>query len=242
VYVQQSAAIAGTEWGDLLLAVAEQLKVPLTIIARQAELGGIVEQPGSMQLVRTQADAALQLVDSYLLGLELLRGQTVLELEPVSVSSTLLDAAHALTGFAKQYGVDIAVDVPGAQPLVMAHSRGLYAALLSLGFGLIEAPALDAGRRHAPRLTLAARRTPHGIIAGVYGSNNALHASAWYKALQLCGRAPQPFTGLSAGTGAGLFVAHTILKSMESGLRVGARHRERGLAATFKTSQQLRFV
>jgi len=58
--MQQTAATAGTEWSDLLLAVAEQLKVPLTIIARQAELGEIAEQPAVWQLVRTQADAALQ--------------------------------------------------------------------------------------------------------------------------------------------------------------------------------------
>lgn len=242
--MQQSAGEAGAEWDGLLLAVAEQLKTPLTIIARQAELGEIAERPGGMetQVVRTQAEAALQLVDSYLLGLELMRGQTALQLEPVSLSSTLVDAAHALTRFARQYGVDIAVEVAGRYEPVMAHARGLRAALLSLGFGMVEAQTVPAAGRRAQRLTLAVHRTPHGIIAGVYGNNDTLNAEAWRRALKLCGRAPQPFTGLSSGTGAGLFVAHTILKSMASGLRVGTRNHERGLAATFQPSQQLSFV
>jgi len=242
--VQQPAAGLGTEWSDLLFAVAEQLKVPLTVIARQAELGEMTRQEdaGHLQIVRTQADAAMQLVDSYLLGLELLRSQTALELEPVSISSTLVDTAHALTRFAKQYNVDIAVDVGGRYEPVMAHARGLRAALLSLGFGLVEAQATPTSGRRTPRLTLAVHRTPHGIIAGVYGTNDSLHADVWQRALRLCGRAAQPFTGLSVGSGAGLFVADTILKSMESSLKAGTWHRDRGLAAAFQSSQQLRFV
>src|SRR6185503_14304070 len=126
----------GAEAGDLLAAVAEQLKVPLTVIARQAELAQLTGTTGAADpvLVRAQADAALQLVDSYLLGLQLMREQTRLELEPVSVSSTVVDIAHALTRFANQYGVDIEVAITGRFQPVMAHAKGLRAALLSLGY------------------------------------------------------------------------------------------------------------
>jgi hypothetical protein len=240
--MQHAAAVAGTEWGDLLSAVAEQLKVPLTVISRQAELceltGRLDDTP---QLMRTQADAALQLVDSYLLGLELLRGQTSLELEPVSVSSTLVDTAHALTRFAKQYDVAVDVVVGGKYEPVMAHARGLRAALLSLGFGMIEAMAGgDDGQSRC--LKLATHKTPHGIITGVYGAGDSLQAGQWRTALQLMGHAQQPFTGLSASTGAGLFVADTIFKGMASQLRVGLWQRQRGLAATLQPSRQLQLV
>jgi hypothetical protein len=239
--MQQAAAVAGTEWGDLLSAVAEQLKVPLTVISRQAELSELTGRPEvAAALMRTQADAALQLVDSYLLGLELLRGQTSLELEPVSVSSTLVDTAHALTRFAKQYGVVVDVVVGGKYEPVMAHARGLRAALLSLGFGMIESLAADDGT--GPRsLKLATHKTPHGIITGIYGVGN-LQAGQWRNALQLMGRAQQPFTGLGGGTGAGLFVADTIFKGMASQLRVGLWQRQRGLAATLPPSRQLQLV
>ncbi|HEV7454130.1 MAG TPA: hypothetical protein VGO07_02620 [Candidatus Saccharimonadales bacterium] len=240
--MQLAAAEAGTEWGDLLSAVAEQLKVPLTVISRQAELGQLTghTDPAGTALMRTQADAALQLVDSYLLGLELLRSQAQLELEPVSVSSTLVDTAHALTRFAQEYNVDIEVEVGGKYEPVMAHARGLRAALLSLGFGLVEALAANTGKRQC--LKLATHRTPHGIITGVYGVGDGLQATQWRNALKLMGRAQQPLTGLSAGTGAGLFVADTIFKGMASQLRVGLWQHQRGLAATLQPSRQLQLV
>jgi len=216
---------AGTEWGDLLSAVAEQLKVPLTIIARQAEWEGLSVEPEAASrtaaTIQTQADAALQLVDSYLLGLELLRHQTQLPLEPVSVSSMLVDTAHTLTRFAQQYGIDVEVRVGGRYEPVMAHAGGLRAALLSLGFGLVETYAAQESR-HRRQLMLATHRTSQGIVTGVYGAGDIVNAEQWRTASGLLGRAPQPLTGLTTGTGAGLFVADTIFRGMESRLRVGA--------------------
>jgi len=246
------------EANELLASVAEQLKVPLAIIARQAELGvlqgrrGLADTPAAQGLdaatIATQADAALMLVDSYLLGLELLRTQTQLELEPVSVSSLLVDAAHDLHGFARQYGVTVDLDMAGRYGPVMSNARGLKAALLSLGFALVEAQATQAsdlsesvGKKPA-RVLLAAHRTPHGIVAGMYGTNQAVSASAWRRAQALCGKARQPFAELGAGSAAGLFMADTILRSMESRLRVGRYLHAGGLAATLQPSQQLQLV
>lgn len=228
---------------NLLLSVAEQLKVPLTVIARQAELGQIT---GQVELtdaaaIRTQAAAALNLVDCYLLGLELQQGQADLQLEPVSISSTITDAAHDLYFFARHYNVEVEVQVQGRYGPVMSNPRGLRAALLSLGFALVEAQA--AQDMHGPRrVVLATHRTPHGIVTGMYGQYEALSAERWRMALGLAGKARQPLTAVTAGSGAGLFVADVILRSMESRLRVGRYQHQNGLAATFQPSQQLQFV
>jgi hypothetical protein len=228
---------------NLLVSVAEQLKVPLTTIARQAELGRLT---GDITLtdagtIRTQAAAALNLVDSYLLGLELLQAQTQLALEPVSLASLLTETAHDLERFAGQYRVELEVVVAGRYGPVMGHPRALRAALLSLGFALVEAQAAQdqSGPR---RLVLATHRTPHGIVTGFYGQYEALHAERWRASLELVGKARQPLTGISAGSGAGLFVADTLMRSMETCLRVGRYQRHAGLAATFQPSQQLAFV
>ena len=238
-------SLFGVEAGDLLLSVAEQLKVPLTTIARRAELGQLTGQVELVDaaLIRAQADAAIQLVDSYLLGLQLLREQTQLELEPVSVSSTLVDTAHNLEGLARQYGVQVELAVAGKYTPVMANARGLRAALLSLGFALIEAQAAQAVPASGPRrITLATHRTAQGIVAGLYGDYDGLSTEAWRNALKLFGRAAQPLTSVTAGSGAGLFVADAILRSMSSGLRVGHFQHQNGLAATLQPSQQLQFV
>ncbi|HSX29145.1 MAG TPA: hypothetical protein VLE73_01140 [Candidatus Saccharimonadales bacterium] len=228
---------------DLLTSVAEQLKVPLTAIARQVELGDAIDAPGyaGAGVIHTQAMAALTLLDSYLLGLELLRTQTELQLEPVSVPSLLVDTAHTLDRFARHYGVHIELATAGKYGPVMGHARGLQAALLSLGFALVEAQA--AGDPHKPRrLQLATHRTPRGIVTGMYGEYELITAKHWRTALALAGKARQPFTSLSSGSGAGLFVADTILRSMQSGLRVGRYQHLSGLAATFQPSRQLQFV
>jgi hypothetical protein len=234
---------AGTDVNDLLSSVAEQLKIPLTVITRQAELGQLAGDPSLVDgaVIRTQAAAALQLVDSYLLGLELVRSQQQLPLEPVSISSLLVDIAHSLEQFAQHYRVQLELSIAGKYQPVMASSRGLRAAFLSLGFALVEAQAAQAhGKPH--RLTLAVHRTPQGIITGMYGQYEDLAADQWRRALQLQGRATQPFRALMPGSGAGLFVADTILRSMESGLHVGRHEGLTGLAATLQPSQQLQFV
>lgn len=228
---------------SLLLSVAEQLKIPLTTIARQAELGQLT---GQAQLVdaaaiRTQAAAALTLVDSYMLGLQLLQQQATLDLEPVSTASTLTDVAHDLERFAGQYRVQLEVEVSGKYGPVMSNPRGLRAALLSLGFALVEAQAAQ-DMQGPRRVVLATHRTPYGIVTGVYGQYQRLHADHWRSALDMMGQARQPMTTLAPGSGAGLFVADTILRSMQTRLRVGRFQHQSGLAATFKPSQQLSLV
>ncbi|HEY8999328.1 MAG TPA: hypothetical protein VIM53_03340 [Candidatus Saccharimonadales bacterium] len=228
----------------LLRSVAEQLKLPLTVIARQAELGACSELPTTamMSAIQAQSDVALRLVDSYLLGLQLAEEQTELALEPVSVAATLVDVAEDLRALAKLYQVQLEVVVDGKYAPVMAHARGFRAALLSLGYELIEAHAATNGPSTHERLAFAVHRTPHGVVAGLYGKFEALNAAQWRKSLELCGRARQAAPNLTAGSGAGLFVAETLFSAMDTRVRVGRFHKKIGLAATLQSSRQLQLV
>ncbi len=226
---------------ELLKSVAEQLKLPLMNIARQTELAQLLGRldPTELQGIHTHAVAALRLVDSYMLGLELLRDQSTLDLGPVSISSALTETAHALEPFAKQYGVIIELEIGGKYGPVMGNYEGLKAALMSLGYELIEAQAAHTRSTH---LTLAATKGSQGIVAGMYSAYENLQAEHWRRAVELCGRAQQPFTTLTAGSGAGIFVADTILQAMDTRLRVGHYHKQRGLATVLRQSPQLQLV
>jgi C4-dicarboxylate-specific signal transduction histidine kinase len=226
---------------ELLESVAEQLKLPLMNIARQAELAQLLGEigPAGLSSIQAHAVAALTLVDSYMLGLELARNQETLVLEPVSVSSVLTEAAHALEAFAKQYGVIIELEIGGKYGPVMGNSTGLRAALISLGYELIEAQASHTRSAH---LTLAATRNTRGIAAGIYSEYGELQTEHWRRAIELCGHAKQPFTTLTAGSGAGIFVADTILQAMDTRLRIGHYHKQRGLVADLRQSPQLQLV
>src|SRR5690349_10849717 len=104
----------------LFLAMAEELKLPLQHIARQAELqqlhqpvtsGGadmVAEarrlQNQGLHDIQASADMSLQLLDSYLLSLRLsLQPEASLELEPVSVSAVLHDTMGELRHIAANY-------------------------------------------------------------------------------------------------------------------------------------------
>ena len=124
---------------QLLLSVAEELKLPFMQIARQAEQGQLSGQADLMTMQRT-ADAALTLLDNYATGVRLSLDPH-LSVESVSVASVLYDSAQQLDGLAKNYGVALELSIAGRYAPVIAHRQGLQAALVSMGAALIEASA-----------------------------------------------------------------------------------------------------
>ena len=221
----------------LLISVAQQLKQPLTILRRYAELAQIDASALTPELVGAQSKAALTLLDNYMFGLTLLAQQQELPLEPVSVASSLVDTAHAVRDFARHYGVSVDIAVDGRYEPVMAHRQALSAALSSLGLALVEGIAAQQKRR---QMTLSVHKNARGIVAGLYGLSD-LTAAEWRQALALRGRATQPIQTM-AGSGAGVFVAAALAQAMDAQVRVSKHKKEMGLAITLQPSQQLQLV
>jgi hypothetical protein len=220
----------------LLRAVAEELKLPLLQITRRAELH---DTDSEFKDIHTSAEMALRLVDGYLLGLELNAVQGSFELEPVSVAAVLYDTAHELSSFAKLYDVAVTLDISAAQPPVMAHRKGLQAALFSLGSNLIAALAVGEEDR---TLQLALHRGPGGVIAGAYGTNDHLTQQNLRQARELYGHVRQPLSKLMTGSAAGIFVADTLLSAMSARLLSSRHAHSYGLAASLPYSRQLSLV
>jgi hypothetical protein len=226
---------------ELLLSLAEQLKVPFVQIARQAELATLTQQEDQLAGITTAATGALKLIDNYILGVQLAQEPNyVFDTEPVSVSSVLYDATAELLPMAKAYGVKLDLDIGGKFTPVMAHRRGLQAALVSLGYALIEAlPANDASQL---RLQFSAHRCRYGVVAGIYCDAENLSATTLRQGRQLHGQARQPMTQLSPSSGAGIFVADAILQAMQSQLTTSRHHKLHGLAAVLQPNPQLQLV
>ncbi|HUC88071.1 MAG TPA: hypothetical protein VMR95_02895 [Candidatus Binatia bacterium] len=226
----------------LLRSVAEELKLPLLQISRQAELQNLSAQttPVDLKIIQISSQMAMTLVDSYLLGLELNEAQAELVLEPVSLSGALNEAAHNLSNFADQYNVEFEVASSGKYGPVMAHASGLKAALLSLGYALISIPTAEKAYRR--RVVLGVHQSNHGLVAGIYGDFETIAQTHLKQARFLCGRARQPFNMLSAGSAAGVFVADTIFGAMNASLSVSHHQNQTGLAATLQPSKQLVLV
>ena len=226
---------------QLLFGLAQQMKVPLVNIARRAEVAAAVPGEGELRSIRTTAEAALWLLDSYLLGLRLV-GQDALtiETEPVSISGVLYDIAQQLQPFARAYGVELGLRVDGKFGLVMAHPRALHAAIVSLGYAMIE--ALPAQPDAQLELQLSAHRCRYGIVAGLYCQTEQVTSRMLQIGRELQGQARQPLSTLSHTSGAGIFVADAILHAMQTRLNVSRHRHLYGLGAVLPLNPQLQLV
>jgi hypothetical protein len=224
---------------ELLLSVAEQLKLPLMQIGRQAELGQL-HGTADLPSIQTTADSALRLLDNYVLGVRLSLSPEPLAIEPISIASVLYDASQQLRTTAKAYGVELELSIGGKYETVMAHRQGLQAALTSLGIALIEAlPALETKQL---KLRLATHRCRYGIVAGLYTDSEQVTAEALRQGNRLHGRARQPLATMSHSSGAGVFVADAILRSMDLELTASRHRRLYGLGAVLQPNHQLQLL
>lgn len=224
---------------QLLLGIAEELKLPLLQIARQAEQGQLTGEANISQ-IRTSAQSALQLLDNYALGVRLAQSPQNLSVEAISVSSVLYDSAQELDGLAKSYGVDLELNISGRFGPVMANRQGLQAALTSLGAALIEAlPALEAPQL---KLQLATHRSRYGIVAGIYTDTKQLSNEALQKGRRLQSQSRQPLLGLTHTSGAGIFVADAILNAMDLKLTASRHHRLYGVGTVLQSNNQLQLI
>lgn len=224
----------------LLSSVAEQLRLLLLQVARTSELAeerGLTDQ--QLANLRQSSQIGLSLVDHYLLGLKRRDDQTMLPLEPVSLSSLLNEIAHELTPIAKTYGSDLELNIAGKYPPIIANRQALKAALVSLGYGLITGQTATQGSRQS--IQLAAHRIPRGMVAGIY-SDSVVSEKQLQIGRYLRGSASQPIIGLAPASSAGIFVADGLFSSMGSNLRGSKFQNRRGLAATFGLSDQLRLI
>lgn len=241
--IEEKQALLQSE--RLFLSLAEQMKLPLLQIARQAELGVMTGDPATamqqLDQVRVNADVALKLVDGYLLSMRLAAEEhETIEQESISISSVLYDTAQQLHPIAKLYGVELELSLGGKYGPVTAHREGLQTALVSLGYALIEAlPASDAPQM---RLQLAAHRCRYGIVAGLYADVDRLTAEALRQGRRLHGTARQPLPALSHCGGAGVFVADAILRAIGARLKVSHHHRRSGLGAVLQPNSQLQLI
>ena len=209
-------------------------------IARQAEFYRTEEtlEPTVLRDMQLNADMALRLVDSYILGLDLSTKQMNLQLEPVSISSALYDVAHDLEPLVKQRNCELSLVLAGKYGQVMAHKQGLMAAMYSIGSVLAEIDTPDDARHN---IQIAAHHSPRGIIAGVY-VDNTLTTPSVARSRGWQGTMRQPFADAAATGGAGVFVADAIFASMNTRLRYGRFRTFHGLAATLQHNKQLQFV
>ena len=226
---------------QLLLSLTEELKLPLLQIARRAEQGVLSGTTDSLT-IQTTADSALRLLDSYALGVRLSLETEQLDIEAITVSSVLYDAGQQLDALAKNYGVNLELNIAGKFGPVMAHRQGLQAALVSLGTALIESLPAQLNANPQLKLQLATHRSRYGIVAGIYSDAKQLTNDALLQGRKLQSISRQPLINLSHTSGAGIFVADAILRAMKLRLTASRHQNLYGLGAVMQPNHQMQLV
>ncbi len=226
----------------LLLSIAEQMKLPLLQIARQAELVNFSGDLNGVVGIQVLTANALRLIDAYSLSLQLKNG-VACELTPeaTSIASVLYDVNRQLQTFARMYNVQLELNIGGRFEPVIAHKKGLESAIIGLASAFIETlPAQVNGGDL--KLQLATHRCRYGIVAGVYADIPGLRSEALSRGRKLYGRSRQPLVDVSHTSGAGIFVADAIFKAMSLKMHASRHHHLYGLGVVLKTSSQLSLV
>ena len=229
---------------SLFINLAEQVKLPFLQIAHASELMSESSDKVPMEQlrrdIRMTSQAALKLIDGYLLSVEL-QSSSQLELESVSVSSIMFDAATSLRDYALAHDCDLELNVDGKFGPVLGHRQALLAGFVSLGYSFIES-AVKPDNGAKARVDLSLRRTASGISAGVYVSNDRLSKSLLARAKDFGALNHQPLTAFDSGNGTGVFVADALFQSIGAPLKLARAHGLMGLAATLIPSRQLSLV
>ncbi len=232
---------SGDDQFRLFKSFAESMKLPLMQIARSAEFSYESGDVKSLQNLAIAADTLENMIDNYLLSLQLQAEGDQLVLSPISLGAALDDVAHALDKKARKYSCDIELTIAGKYGPVLAHPAGLRAALVSIGTVLIDAQ----NQQQKPKrqvIILAAHRTRYGIVAGMFSDVAGIDTKTFNNSKNLYGNAPQPLAQLTSASGAEIYIANSLLSTMTSGLRSARFQKLNGLAATFTPSQQLSLV
>ncbi|HUA13631.1 MAG TPA: hypothetical protein VL989_03970 [Candidatus Sulfotelmatobacter sp.] len=225
---------------QLLVNIAEELKMPLIRIARANELSMINDDTSGQQVIKASTESALKLIDNYILGIRLALEDKTFNIESVSVSSVLYDAAVDLSSLAKLYNVDLELNIAGKFGPVIANRQALHAALVSLGTSLIE--AIPAHDKVQTKLQLATHRSRYGVVAGMYAETKQLSSTSLQMGRRLYKSSRQPLVNVSYGSGAGVFVADSILHSIGLKLIASRHHNLYGIGAVLHPLNQMQLV
>lgn len=215
----------------MLRSLAEQLKVPLTLIARQSELGSV----DSLSIINLRTQDALRLIEAYLLT-GYLHGQQQLQLEPVPLKALMYDVAHELEPLAKQAGKRIDLVNKGRFGQAIAHHEALKTALTLLGKAFLS-ESFSSGEA----VRLQAYKYENRIQVGMY-SQNTLTAEAFAVGQTLYGKAHQAVPSAHPAPATEIYLADSLLQSMAATLQVSKHGENTGLVTNLMPNQQLALI
>lgn len=213
----------------LVFMLGEELKVPLTAIKLLAENGS------DAQAISLEARKALRTVDNMLLYQQLSANQTMLQLEPVHVGSTLTQVANDLAPLSIQFGCETEVFIQSGINTVDVDSS-----LLRAGIESLWQSVLGMTDRPSP-VVWHVYRNNQGIRVAVINNSLDLSKLKLANSYKNAGKSRQPFSGI-AGPATDLVTAKGLFSLLGSKVTKITKEGQQGFAVTLRPSAQLALV
>jgi hypothetical protein len=225
------------EGPTILRSVAEDLKTPLFRILTQLEsnrLTGKFDTSGA----EVVADAALRLIDSYILSIQSYNDQQYLPLEPVAAQAIIYDCDMHLKKIAQLHGVTTNLNFQRGIGLVMANSRAFTAIITSLAYGFLY----NAESTSQQSMEFTLNKSTSGIRVGLFSNDFDFSSSSLQKLRKLSGRTRQLSPDFAHGSSSGFLIADKLCSKMNVELKATSFNKKYGLSFNLVPSKQLTLI
>jgi K+-sensing histidine kinase KdpD len=218
----------------ILNSLASDLKRPLVLIARQAELSK--SRPGKkhLQSIQETAEKTLKLIDSYLLMSQSEYGQQLLPVESFGIGSVIYNVAEEIRPIAKKANIDIILNINDA--LVMANPGGLKAIIWCLSD---MALAQTSAEQTSGVVEINTKKSINNIRISVLSKSMKIKNSDLDKAQKNIGKTHMALSSSSSDSGIRLAIASLLGESLGTSLRAVRDKRTQGIGFNLALSRQL---
>jgi hypothetical protein len=217
---------------DSVFMMGEELKKPLTVIKALAEFG--LENDQSRTII-VESRRALRTIDNMMLYKRIDSSQTMLDLGPVHVGSTLTQVAHDLLPLALEHGCETEVFIQSGIESVSAHPGALKSSIECLWQAVISMTQKPSA------ITWHVSKNKQGIQITLTNSSIDLSHVTLKKNNRAIGVSAQPYKGVS-GSATDLVLAAKFLDFLGGTLRKTTRRGVDGFTVTLPISEQLAFI
>ncbi len=219
---------------DVLDSLARELKRPLVLMSKQAELNQSAPDKKHMELIRRTAEKALRLIDSYLLTAQSEYGQQLLPVESFGIGSVIYNVAEEIRPMAKQANIDVVLNVKDA--LVEANKEGVRAAIWCLSEMVLEHASSEPEKT---AIEINARKSTDSVRISVLSKTIKVKNSDIKKAQRNLGGTHMALSSASSESGVRLAVAGLLGESLGTSLKAVREDNKQGLGFDLSLSSQL---
>lgn len=224
---------------QLLGSLARELKNPLILIARQAELEALSSSDKAYASIKNTAEQTMKLIDSYLLIAQSEYGQLGMPMETIGVGSIIYDAVEEFRPIASAQNVSLVSDVHDAT--VETNSRGFKTALWCLMNMTLESVASD--EKSIKQIIISSKKAAADSVSVSVLGNLDISQKDMSLARSLQGSSHLALGLHSKGSGVHLAIAEIFASSAGNGfLHVAKQGNSRGLSLRLMRSQQLQLI